>query len=292
MIKHAYLIAAHNDFYILEKLVSLLDYEENDIFIHVDKKVVDFNPDPFYRLVKKAKIKFVPRIKITHGSYSLIAFELILLKEAIKTPHQYYHLLSGVDLPIKSHEQIMAFFEEKDGNEFIGFDPTANEKGNYYQKLRYFHFFREFTPPALMKYEKFRNMRYKMIALSLKYQEILGVNRIDDTKSNFWKGDQWFSVTHKFASYVLSVESQIRKTYRYTLSANENFMQTIAMNSEFKERTVKNSLRFIDWDRGSPYTFTSDDFVSLMNSDKLWARKFSSQKDINVIDRIYETLKI
>lgn len=32
MNKHAYLIIAHNDFYILEKLLMLLDDERNDIY--------------------------------------------------------------------------------------------------------------------------------------------------------------------------------------------------------------------------------------------------------------------
>ena len=36
--KHAYLIMAHNEPYILEKLLKLIDYSDNDIFLHIDKK--------------------------------------------------------------------------------------------------------------------------------------------------------------------------------------------------------------------------------------------------------------
>ena len=36
--KHAYLILAHSQFNQLAFLVSLLDYQDNDIFIHIDKK--------------------------------------------------------------------------------------------------------------------------------------------------------------------------------------------------------------------------------------------------------------
>lgn len=39
MQKHAYLIMSHNDFYILEKLLRLLDDRRNDIYVHIDKKV-------------------------------------------------------------------------------------------------------------------------------------------------------------------------------------------------------------------------------------------------------------
>ena len=56
MEKHAYLIVAHNNFYILERLVKLLDYEFNDIYIHIDKKVKDFRFNYFKNIVTKSKI--------------------------------------------------------------------------------------------------------------------------------------------------------------------------------------------------------------------------------------------
>ena len=39
MEKHAFLIIAHTDWSLLKTLVSLLDYELNDIYIHIDAKV-------------------------------------------------------------------------------------------------------------------------------------------------------------------------------------------------------------------------------------------------------------
>lgn len=38
MDKHAYLIICHNNFDQVAKLLKLLDYDKNDIYIHVDKK--------------------------------------------------------------------------------------------------------------------------------------------------------------------------------------------------------------------------------------------------------------
>jgi len=48
-------------------------------------------------------------------------------------------------------------------------------------------------------------------------------------------------------------------------------------------------LRYIDWDRGSPYTFTIEDFNVLIDSNKLWARKFSELKDEKIVNSIYST---
>ena len=38
MMKHAFLIMAHNNLEILQTLVSMLDDERNDIFLHIDLK--------------------------------------------------------------------------------------------------------------------------------------------------------------------------------------------------------------------------------------------------------------
>ena len=38
MEKHAYLIICHNQFKLLKKLIMMLDNENNDIYIHIDKK--------------------------------------------------------------------------------------------------------------------------------------------------------------------------------------------------------------------------------------------------------------
>ena len=45
--KHAYLIMAHNEFNILEKIIKLIDDERNDIFVHIDENSYDFNIEYF-----------------------------------------------------------------------------------------------------------------------------------------------------------------------------------------------------------------------------------------------------
>ena len=52
--KHAYLIIAHHEFDILNKLIQAIDDERNDIFIHFDKKVIDPKNNV---LIKKAHWK-------------------------------------------------------------------------------------------------------------------------------------------------------------------------------------------------------------------------------------------
>ena len=121
MKKHAYLIMAHDNFYILEKLIQLIDYDLNDIYIHIDKKAKNFNFNYFRNLVNKSNIYFVKRFNVRWGGYSIVEAELELLNKAIKGEYEYYHIISGVDLPLKSQEYIHKFFNANRGKEFIIF---------------------------------------------------------------------------------------------------------------------------------------------------------------------------
>ena len=56
MKKHAYLIMAHTQPELLKKLLQMLDDERNDIYLHIDKKVKNFDFDKFKNIAKKSKI--------------------------------------------------------------------------------------------------------------------------------------------------------------------------------------------------------------------------------------------
>lgn len=50
------------------------------------------------------------------------------------------------------------------------------------------------------------------------------------------------------------------------------------------------SMRCIDWERGTPYTYTLDDYKMLMASDKLFARKFDENTDFQICEKIRDHL--
>ena len=107
--RHAYLIIAHGNIKILEMLLSAIDDDRNDIFVHVDKKAEGFPFAEIRDTVHRSKITFIERISVNWGGYSLAKVEFELLKEATKTEHAYYYLLSGVDFPLKSQDAIHCF---------------------------------------------------------------------------------------------------------------------------------------------------------------------------------------
>ena len=109
--KHAYLIIAHHEFDILNKLIQAIDDERNDIFIHFDKKVrncpsLTTHYSNLYILEK--------RIDIRWGHCSQIEAEYLLFETAgIRGEYHYYHLLSGVHLPSWKHLHTVDSCSEK-----------------------------------------------------------------------------------------------------------------------------------------------------------------------------------
>lgn len=284
--KHAYLVMCHNNFQILIKLLMALDDERNDIYIHVDKKTKNF---PFVKISQmntKAKLIYVNRKKVNWGGFSQIDVEMELLREATKTYHNYYHLLSGVDFPIKSQDYIHNFFDEHQGKEFIRFDPKFNR--NNCDRTRYYYLLQD---KIGRNKGKMVGLLYKIQNFSLVLQKKIHINRTTKCPYEIYKGTNWFSITHELAVFLVQKRREIKRYFSFGWCADELFVQTMVMESPFKNNIIDDSLRYIDWNRGNPYTFTINDYSDLTHNQDLFARKFDESNGMQIIDRLFEYIK-
>lgn len=277
--KHAYLIMAHNNFAQLQALITLLDTPQNDIYLHVDKKAKTFQPDKIK--VIHADLILIDRIRVNWGGHSQIKCEMNLLKAAAQKQYDYYHLLSGLDLPIKSQKEIRSFFEFAYPKNFIKYDDRAIQSGSFLHRVKTYHMFQDYfglnkgiLPGFLRRLEN----------ISLWVQDVIGVQRKQYITP--YKGTNWFSVTHELVKYVLSRENIIKKQFFHTVCADEVFLHSIVMDSPYKDTVVSNSLRAVDWTRGTPYVYKSEDVDELLKSEKLFARKFDENIDLAAIEKI------
>ena len=90
--KHAYLIQAHNNKNQLLKLIHSLDYELNDIYIHIDRKSRGFEHSNFENICKISKVVFIPRMSVHWGDSSQTKCELRLIEAALSTGEEYLYL--------------------------------------------------------------------------------------------------------------------------------------------------------------------------------------------------------
>ena len=256
--RHAWLILTHGNFEILEKQLRFLDSENADFYIHADAKAA-FDPERFRAVPKKSRVTFVPRHRISWGHFAMVEAELELLRAAVPGGYDYYHLLSGVDVPVKTRAYIENYFTRAPGRNYVSFLSPEISRTDLY-RVRFYYPLQRYNirKPAVR-----RTLRNLSAALQLGF----GVDRTRRRPDGFvfQKGAQWFSITHALAQYLLEKESEIREFFSDTYCPDEMFVQTEIVNSPFRdtlpehafENDYASCLRYIDWQRGNPYTFTS-----------------------------------
>lgn len=285
---HAYMIIAHNQFDLLEKLVKSLDDKRNDIYIHIDKKVKIFDFERIKNAVKYSSVYFTnTRYSIKWASFDMVKAEYALLEKVFENGkrYDYVHLLSGVDLPVKSNDYIHSFFDKNSGKEFVHF---THKKLNSHEidRVKAYHF-------AMGR----RNYFNRLITyFESKLANILKINRIKNLEVQ--KGSQWFSITGEFAEYILAQKDFVSKQFKHTFIPDEFFVQTLLINSKFKNNLYMNEfddnheacVRLIDWKRGNPYVWRTEDFEEIKNSPCIFARKFDLNTDKEIVEKIIDKL--
>lgn len=282
MNKHAYLIIAHNEWGLLQTLLDCIDDERNDIFVHIDAKVKDL---PELR-VKNAGLYIIgERIDVRWGDWTVCEAEYALFRAAAaKGKYAYCHLLSGVDLPLKSQDYIHDFFGKNAGKEFIGFSHYEGLEEEVRRKVGYLHVFPE----------DFKNKSaFKRIcrAAFIRLQMVCGIHR--NRKVDFRKGTQWVSVTDGFVRELLSKEDWCRGLFHHTFCPDEIYKQTVCWNSVFKDSVFdqdnegRGCMRAIGWKDGELHDWSRADLAQLSSNDAIFARKFNS-RDMDFIHDIAE----
>ena len=256
--KQAYLIIAHNEFEILQRLVSALDRAGVDIYIHFDEKVKTL---PEVKVEKSRLFILEKRVNVKWGTVSQIKCELTLFEAAASSgPYDYYHLISGTHLPLKSIEDINAFFESvKDKSVFSGLCQDIP----YQETLK------------MRRYNLFLGHSFLWRA-AIAVQRILHIER--NKGKEFYKAANWVSLTQEAMDYILAHKQEILKTYKYSFCGDEYFVPSELMASQLKDK-VYNYDKYLlhNIGRANAETFTLADLPKLQESGYLFARKFTSR---------------
>ena len=158
---------------------------------------------------------------------------------AAQEKYAYYHLLSGMDLPLHNQEYIHAFFEKYAGHEFFTF--TGEEiykRENPKSRLQYHYRFQDASGS-----EKKKNILLKIQnRLLLPIQRRLGIDRLKNNAMTIGYGANWVSVTDDFVRYILEHETEIRQMYQNSFCCDEVYKHTLLINSPFKDNIFDSHL--------------------------------------------------
>lgn len=286
--KHAYLIIANRNPRQLQTLLTLLDDSRNDIYLLVDRKSVGY-PHDFE--LNYATLFSVSSLVIDWGSYSQIEAEMRLFKAAAPGGYDYYHLLSGLDLPLANQDEIHGFFDAHPGKEFVTYSSMISG-AQLLSRVQKYHFTHKFRRP---------NMAIRLFRkIEKAEQQVFPVRRELQNKLAF--GSNWVSLENDLVQVLAAEEEQVRVMFNRGFLVDELLVPTMLnLHPEYKEKVYYNqpvhdrpeefqgNLRYINWWDGSPYVWREKDYETLLAARQqghLFSRKFDAEIDGVIIDKI------
>lgn len=304
--KHAYAVLAHTDKMCLSVLLNLIDDPRNDVYVLLDKKA---DPELEEGLsCRYSNLHILPkekRVDVRWGDISFVKAELSLFEHILQSGinYSYIHLLSGQDLPLKSREEIHEFFSRQPlGSNFVEISDSEENSRNLKNKIDYYYLFTKYQRPKDTGVLPNTKLLLAKIARHawLRCQKLVGYKRK-------WKypemarGSNWVSISPEFAKYLVDRKKEILRDFKGVLIPDEIYKQTLIINSPFNasvkafSRGNSRGIRLIDWakgnGKGSPGVWTMKDLHELKDAYEIFARKFSSSIDKEVILALESIIK-
>lgn len=288
----AYIISAYKLPQLLVRLVRRLDGPTTRFYVHVDARTAGFEFDGMARpLADRANVRFLPRHACYWGDYGHVRASLAGLRAALDNgPFDYAVLLTGQDYPIATNTRIARTLGGSEGAIFMSHFALPSDL---------------WTDGGLDRIEH-RQLRIGRRSYRFPGQpfgtgllggawstwtRLLRLTRTFPQPLRPYGGSSYWSMPADCAAYAvrfLADNPGVERFFRQTTVPDEMVFQTIVMNSSFGARVVNDDLRYIDWTAGDhhPGVLDSASFDTLIESGKLFARKFDPEVDSVILDRI------
>ncbi len=274
----AHLILAHKNPSQLERLIIALQHPSFFFYVHVDKKV---SLQQFEYLSKYNNLFFIKkRTKIFWAGYGTIQATINGIKEILPYKYDYINVISAQDFPLKTADEIYKFFLVNNGKEFITCKSVEHEWKEAEVRIKKYHLI-NWRIPGKYQLEKLIN---KILP-----ERKFPLNYIMVGRSN------WFAVTYEAAKYIIDFLDQhpeIVRFFKFSWGADELIFSVILYNSNFKDK-IEDNFIYVDWSekKAHPKILRTEDYNALVNSDKLFARKFDADADAVILEMLENFLK-
>lgn len=285
----AYIISAYKYPELLIRLISRLATDRTSFFVHVDKKTdyQVFNR-MIYGLGHLPKVRFLRRHECVWGGFGHVAATLEGIAEMLRTgtSFDYAILLTGQDYPIKPNRYISAFLEERKGMLFLDFFPLPADVWR-----------NQGIVGGMVRVEAWHWRIFQRHVWFPQNQDF-PIKRRFPLGFKPYGGSSYWCLPRESIEYIYDSTTRNRglvNFFRCVDVPDEIFFQTILLNSPLAEMVVNDDLRYIDWkdpDAGSPAVLCKSDLGNLLSSPKLFARKFDTQVDAEVLDLIDQQMLI
>lgn len=265
---HAFLIIAHDSPDLLQRIIDRLEAPNHFVFVHYDKN----KQNPHLRIRYGSCLFGKERVRVTHGGFSILHAEFILLRHALNFHENidYFHLISGHDYPCVSNTEFDDFFEEEaHGRSFMHYDSDEQHemwKEKIDRRVNVWHL-RDIHCNRIITYTLEKMLNF---VLSRKFD------------GELYAGWQWFSWHRSLVEWVLTYcdnHPEFLSRFRYTYCCDEVFFHTLLSHRIDSLNICKtNSLRYIDWFpqrayKSLPLVLDERDYQSIIDSGCFFCRK-------------------
>ena len=284
-----YLIMAHHNFAQLDRMIDALEHPEAKFIIHIDRKVNIKDLHAFKFRSKDNCQLLKTRYNITWGGYNMIPATLSLISAVMKYKTKgYCVLLSGMDYPVKSSDDIIGFLSSNYGHEYMDYEPMPRkdwkESNGGLDRVNYYWFVDSM------------GIRDSMRMFGL--QKKAGMTRRFFNDFDFYGGSLWWCLTTECVDYIsrfVRVNDAYCNFFTHAFCPDEIFFNSVIANSHYSEKVQKTSLRYIVWaNKPHPETLTVDDYEPVVSSGHLWMRKLDlyNENSLKLMDKIDEGILI
>jgi hypothetical protein len=274
--KIAYLIRAHYAPAQLGRLVDRLDSENAAFFIHISARTSGGTHSKMQQAVgERANVQWVERVATYYAGFSLVQSTIVGLQAiAAAEPTSHTVILSGQDYPARPTPEIEQFFQQQPGKSFVEHFvlPVADKWPGEHGGL------------DRIRYRYFERINYKTRTLRLPI-----LRRRFPPGLQPYGGGAWCALSHDAVRYITSFVDQkpdVVRFFRHVKIPDEIFMHTVLLNSPLRDTVVGNDVHYIDWSHGGahPKTLGTEDYDRILESGKLFARKFDVRYDSTILD--------
>ncbi len=241
----AFLNLCHTDPDVVARVANKLTaHPDFDMYIHVDAKQ---DMAPFQEKLKDNDqvIFLTDREKVYWGGYNAIEATYKLLRAALSSDrhYDYFVTLQNLDYPIKSNEEIVSFFEDNNGKEFIRGCPIGKTKDKHYSAKYKIYNYRDTD-----FYSKDHNKLVKLMwdgmhaVRSVPLLFFNGVHKENGESLSLYYGCAQWAVTRECAEYLDTFERshpKFNQRMRHIKFPDEEYFHTVVHNSRFKDRCFK-----------------------------------------------------
>lgn len=297
-----YLILAHKNPLQLGRMIERLDDGASKFFIHLDAKTPI---EPFTACLEGAHIRFIePRERCVWGDFSIVRATIHLMEAASKE-QGIFILMSGQDYPIQSQGYINAFLESNKGFDFIEIEPLEEKwkPKMVKDKLEHYHILHSeerghsncYAPFAHCSvFQKLRTLTHllkgrlsrKNFRLLCSLPKRVAPFGCQYAGSQFWAFSE--RTFYAVLNYIREHKAALEEYYKYTSSSDEIYFHSVLMNLVAKDSTIKlkDPITYVNYFRKNN-VFITEDFDKLTSAKgKLFARKFDTDIDIEILNKL------